>query len=69
MAEVASKPTEPVPLDTIPISPEGGEKEEAATNGSNGKVVTEIPVTRGQVRAVVRVYISPNTDVFALRSC
>ena len=35
----------------------------------NGKVVTEIPVTRGQVRAVVRVYISPNTDVFALRSC
>lgn len=40
MAEVASKPTEPVPLDTIPISPEGAEKEEAATNGSNGKVVT-----------------------------
>jgi hypothetical protein len=40
MAEVASKPTEPVPLDTIPISPEGAEKEEATTNGSSGKVVT-----------------------------
>ena len=42
MAEVASKPTEPVPLDTIPISPAGEKKEEAATNGSgaDGKVVT-----------------------------
>lgn len=41
MAEVASKPSEPVPLDTIPISPEGENKEEAATNGSStGKVVT-----------------------------
>lgn len=42
MAEVASKPTEPVPLDTIPISPEGDKENDAAaaTNGSNGKVVT-----------------------------
>lgn len=40
MAEVASKSTEPVPLDTIPISPEGDKKEDAATNGSNGNVVT-----------------------------
>jgi translation initiation factor 4E len=40
MAEVASKPTEPVPLDTIPISPEGDKDSAAETNGSNGKVVT-----------------------------
>jgi hypothetical protein len=40
MAEVASNPTEPVPLDTIPVSQEGEDKENTATNGSNGKVVT-----------------------------
>jgi hypothetical protein len=38
MADVASKPSEPVPLDTIPITPVGGEKEDA--NKDQSKVVT-----------------------------
>lgn len=33
MAEVASMPSEPVPLDTIPVSPEGAATD---TNGTNG---------------------------------
>lgn len=39
MAEVASKPSEPVPLDTIPISPDG-EKKEEGVKGADSKVVT-----------------------------
>ena len=34
MAEVASKPTEPVPLDTIPISPEGSNTDVAGAADS-----------------------------------
>jgi translation initiation factor 4E len=37
MADVASKPSEPVPLDTIPVTPVGGEKEGA---NDESKVVT-----------------------------
>ena len=39
MAEVASKPSEPVPLDTIPISPDG-EKKEEGVKSADSKVVT-----------------------------
>lgn len=41
MADVASKPSEPVPLDTIPISPDGEKKENVKdVKGSDSKVVT-----------------------------
>ena len=43
MAEVASMPSEPVPLDTIPISPNGDDKaaDESADNDTgNGNIIT-----------------------------
>lgn len=40
MAEVAQMPTSPVPLDSIPISPNGDSAADHETNGNGGEIVT-----------------------------